>query len=114
MSQFAIDQVLAQMRVLTAQAKGLPAPISGAGESGQAAAAAGPGFASLLQQSLQQVNQTQKSADSLAAAFERGTPGIELPQVMLEMEKANVSFQAVNQVRNRLVSAYQDIMNMQI
>jgi flagellar hook-basal body complex protein FliE len=41
-------------------------------------------------------------------------PGIELPQVMLEMQKASVSFRALTEVRNRFVSAYQEIMNMPI
>ena len=44
--------------------------------------------------------------------FEKGVPGVELPQVMLEMQKANVSFRALTEVRNRLVDAYQEIMNM--
>ena len=115
MSQFAIDQVLAQMRVLKSQAQGLsPAALGTQPGAQQSGAAAGPGFASLLQQGLQQVSQTQKSAEGLATAFERGTPGVELPQVMLEMQKANVSLRAVTEVRNRLVSAYQDIMNMPI
>ena len=60
------------------------------------------------------MNQTQQHATALAAAFERGTPGVELPQVMLEMQKASVSFRALTEVRNRLVNAYQEIMNMPI
>ena len=60
------------------------------------------------------MNQTQQSASSLATAFEKGTPGVELPQVMLEMQKASVSFRALTEVRNRLVNAYQEIMNMPI
>ena len=50
----------------------------------------------------------------MAAAFERGAPGVDLPQVMIEMQKSSVSFRAVTEVRNRLVSAYQDIMNMPV
>jgi flagellar hook-basal body complex protein FliE len=50
----------------------------------------------------------------MATAFERGTPGVELSDVMLEMQKANVSFRALTEVRNRFVSAYQEIMNMPI
>jgi flagellar hook-basal body complex protein FliE len=50
----------------------------------------------------------------MSAAFERGVPGVELPQVMLELQKANVSFRALTEVRNRLVNAYQEIMNMPI
>jgi flagellar hook-basal body complex protein FliE len=50
----------------------------------------------------------------MSAAFQRGEPGVELPQVMIEMQKASVSFRALTEVRNRLVSAYQEIMNMQV
>ena len=67
-----------------------------------------------MKQGLDQVNQTQKHAADLAAQFERGVPGVELPQVMLEMQKANVSFRAITEVRNRFVNAYQEIMNMPI
>jgi flagellar hook-basal body complex protein FliE len=52
-----------------------------------------------------------KAAD-LANKFERGVPGVELPQVMLEMQKANVSFRALAEVRNKFVEAYREIMNM--
>ena len=68
----------------------------------------------LLKQGIDSVNQTQQSASGLVAAFEKGTPGVELPQVMLEMQKASVSFRALTEVRNRLVNAYQEIMNMPI
>jgi flagellar hook-basal body complex protein FliE len=60
------------------------------------------------------VNQTQQRASDLATQFERGVPGVELPQVMLEMQKASVSFRAITEVRNRFVNAYQEIMNMPI
>ncbi len=60
------------------------------------------------------MNQGEQRATQLAEAFERGAPGVELPQVMLEMQKASLSFHALTEVRNRLVSAYQDIMNMQL
>jgi flagellar hook-basal body complex protein FliE len=68
--------------------------------------------ATLLRQGVAEVNQSEQRSSELATAFERGTPGVELPQVMLEMQKASVSFRALTEVRNRLVTAYQDIMNM--
>jgi flagellar hook-basal body complex protein FliE len=71
-------------------------------------------FANILRSGVEQVNQQQQRAGQLADAFERGTPGVELPQVMLEMQKASVSFRALNEVRNRLISAYQEIMNMSL
>jgi flagellar hook-basal body complex protein FliE len=60
------------------------------------------------------VNQQELTAGKMTDAFQRGDQGVELPQVMLEMQKASVSFRALTEVRNRVVSAYQEIMNMQI
>ena len=110
MSQMQIEQVLAQIRSLSGQVS------AGAGAAAPAAAPAGgvSEFARLLHQGVDTVNQTQQRAGVLADAFERGTPGVELPQVMLEMQKASVSFRALNEVRNRLISAYQEIMNMSL
>ena len=65
-----------------------------------------------LKQGIDSVNQTQARATDLATKFERGVPGVELPQVMLEMQKANVSFRALTEVRNKFVDAYREIMNM--
>jgi flagellar hook-basal body complex protein FliE len=110
MSQMEINNVLAQIRSISAQAK------IGAGPAAATATAqtGATQFASLLRQGIDSVNQSQQSASALATAFEKGTPGVELPQVMLEMQKASVSFRALTEVRNRLVNAYQEIMNMPI
>ena len=109
MSSMEINRVLEQIRSLSAQ------PKPGAAQAGQIQQAGGPGeFANILRQGLDQVNQAEQKASQLTEAFQRGTPGVELPQVMLEVSKASVAFRAVSEVRNRLVSAYQDIMNMQM
>ena len=50
----------------------------------------------------------------MAADFERGVEGVELSQVMVEMQKARISFEALSQVRNKMITAYKDIMNMPI
>jgi len=107
MSQMEIDAVLAQIRSLSAQTRpsAPAADLQGKGPSE---------FANILSKGIEQVNQTDMRANQLADAFQRGTPGVELPQVMLEMQKASVSFRALTEVRNRLVSAYQEIMNMQL
>jgi flagellar hook-basal body complex protein FliE len=107
MSQMEIDRVLAQIRSLSAQVRPAAAQPAAQGSSPT-------DFATLLRQGIDQVNQSQQRATELADAFSRGTPGVELPQVMVQMEKANVSFRALTEVRNRLISAYQDIMNMQM
>jgi flagellar hook-basal body complex protein FliE len=116
MSSMQIDAVLAQIRAMQSQIRS-PVPNETAPAAGMAGMPAGaaqaPGaFANLIRDGLGQVNQTQQRAAHLATQFEQGVPGVELSQVMLEMQKASVSFRAVTEVRNRFVSAYQEIMNM--
>jgi flagellar hook-basal body complex protein FliE len=74
----------------------------------------GSGFAELLKTSMQAVNEAQSSATEMAAALERGDKSVALPEVMIAVQKASLSFQAMTEVRNRLVNAYQEIMNMPI
>jgi len=115
MSTLAVEQVLAQIRSLSAQAGSGLSPTTLSPVSLDATSATGaPGFAQLLKQGIDAVNSSQQSADALASAWEKGTPGVDLARVMIETQKASVSFQALTQVRNRLISAYQDIMNMSI
>ena len=101
MSQMEIDRVLAQIRNIGNATR--------AGGIGGAAPTAPNG---VNKQGLEKVNETQSKANTLATQFEKGVPGVELPQVMLEMQKANVSFRALAEVRNKFVDAYRDIMNM--
>jgi len=107
MSDIGIDRVLAEMRRLSSQAEslGVDAASTGAG---------GPSFAALLDASIDKVNVAQASATEMAAAFERGDESVSLPEVMIALQKASLSFQAMTEVRNRLVTAYQEIMNMPI
>ena len=109
MSNMEIDRVLAQIRSVS-QGGGVGG-IGGPRGTG-APGAVDNGFAKLLKQGLDSVNQVQNKATTLASQFERGVPGVELPQVMLEMQKANVSFRALAEVRNKFVDAYREIMNM--
>ncbi|HKE93527.1 MAG TPA: flagellar hook-basal body complex protein FliE [Povalibacter sp.] len=117
MSSLNIDAVLSQIRSMQSQIGGIGTQAQKAPQSiasVQADAAAPSSFANVLKQGIDQVNQAQQKASTLATQFEQGVPGIELPQVMLEMQKASVSFRALTEVRNRFVSAYQEIMNMPI
>jgi flagellar hook-basal body complex protein FliE len=112
MSNMEIDRVLAQIRSMSHAGS-----TAGVGAARGAGALGGPGavdkgFATLLKQGLDSVNQVQNKATTLATQFEKGVPGVELPQVMLEMQKANVSFRALTEVRNKFVDAYREIMNM--
>jgi flagellar hook-basal body complex protein FliE len=108
MSQMEIDRVLAQIRSLSSQMQ------PSAAQKPAAQASGASDFAALLRQGIDQVNQSEQTASQLADAYTRGTPGVELPQVMVQMQKASVSLRALTEVRDRLVSAYTDIMNMQM
>lgn len=100
--------LLLQMRALAARAQG------GVSETVSPQASGGVDFSRVLRGALDSVNNTQQTARSLATRFDAGDPSVDLSQVMISMQKSNVSFQAATQVRNKLVSAYQEIMNMPI
>lgn len=102
-----VDQVLAEMRRLTAAAQSSPAELD-------KTQAPGGDFASLLKQSVDEVNSVQKTASKMSAAFSAGDPNVDVTEVMVALQKAGVAFQAMTEVRNRLVTAYQEIMSMQV
>ena len=114
MSNMEIDRVLAQIRSMSQAGKaGGVGGVGGAGGAGaKGVAGIDNGFAKLLKQGIESVNASQMKASDVANKFERGVPGVELPQVMLEMQKANVSFRALTEVRNKFIDAYREIMNM--
>jgi len=69
-------------------------------------------FQSALKSSLDQVNQTQLNAQNLSERFALGDRSVSLSDTMIAMQKSNISLQQTVQVRNKLVAAYQEIMNM--
>ena len=103
MSIASIESVLQQMRALT-QAADRPATAGGEVASG--------GFAGELKKSLDRISDSQQQAYGQAQAFELGKPGVSLNDVMVDLQKANIGFQMGLQVRNKVVAAYQEIMNM--
>ena len=78
------------------------------------AAAEGTGFQQALGQALDAVNKAQVDATALQREVQLDNPTVSLEQTMVAMQKAQIGFQATLQVRNRLVQAYSDIMNMQV
>lgn len=100
------DTLLTQMRAMAAQAQGQTnATSNAAGQSD---------FSDILKQSVNKVNEAQTDTKNLQNAFQAGDPNVQVSEVMVAMQKSSVSFQAMLQVRNKLVNAYQDIMNMQV
>jgi flagellar hook-basal body complex protein FliE len=109
MSTSGIDQMLRELRSAAAQAGG------GAREGADAGATAGaPDFAAMLRSSIDSVNAAQQDAQKVQQAFDADAPEANLQEVVVAMQKASLSFQTMVQVRNRLVTAYQDIMSTQV
>lgn len=71
-------------------------------------------FAQVLKNSIDKVNETQQKADQMKTAFAAGDTTQNLHEVMIALQTASISFQEMVQVRNKLVTAYQDVMSMQV
>lgn len=106
------QSLMLQMRALSAQAQNRPDDNNPLVE--QTGEAKAQGFSDLLKQSIESVNNEQHKSKELKEAFESGDEGADLTEVMLQAQKASLSFQAMTQVRNKLVEAYKDVMNMPI
>lgn len=112
MSQIEIERVVAQIREL--RQKSVGATSSRAESLTSAGSDHVVSFEKVLRNGLDAVDRADARARSSAAAFERGAPGVDLASVMIDMQKASIGFRATVEVRNRVVAAYQDIMNMPI
>ncbi len=71
-------------------------------------------FQATMAQALRGVSDSQNEAEAMQRELQLGNPEVGIEQTMLSMQKAGIGFQATLAVRNRLVQAYSDIMNMQI
>ncbi len=108
-----INKVLMEMRAMKAQVQAptreidsveINRPVSDVKQT--------TSFGQLLEQAVEQVNDVQVTSSNMQAAYERGEPGVNITDVMIASQKASVTFDAMVQVRNKLVEAYRDIMNM--
>jgi flagellar hook-basal body complex protein FliE len=98
-----VNQVLAQIRAYSRMQ-----------EADAIAPAQATNFSQVLAASLDQVNAMQQTAGVQKTAYEVGDPSIDLPDVMIAMQKASLAFEATVEVRNKLLSAYQEVMSMQV
>lgn len=71
-------------------------------------------FSALLKESVDKVNALQGESRRLSEAFERGDTNVSLAQVMVAGQKSSLAFQALSQVRNHLLKAYEEVMNMPV
>ncbi len=112
-----------QIAAMTAQLRAAVARVQAPQEAGAATAVGGaagtaqvekPDFAKAFKAQLDQVNALQQTSDQLGQRFALGDDSVHLSDLMIATQKAGIAVQATVQVRNKLVSAYQDIMNMQV
>jgi flagellar hook-basal body complex protein FliE len=112
-----ISSLLAEMRNIKAHSQafggvrsaGLETPLNG-----EISRPNGPRFGDVFSQAINKVNEVQKISSNSATAYLRGEGGVDIADVMIASQKATVAFQAATQVRNKIVDAYKDIMNMPI
>lgn len=102
----AIENMLSEMRQVAQAASNLPVRSDAVEKNG--------GFAAELQRSLSRVSEMQNTANAQTQAFQAGAPDVSLNDVMIDMQKAGIAFQATLQVRNRLLQAYQEISSMPV
>lgn len=102
------NRLMLDMRAMQMDAMAASKPVGNVPE------VAGSNFADLLGLAINKVADTQAASSQLSNAFEMGKSGVDLTDVMISSQKASVSFQALTQVRNKLVQAYQDIMQMPV
>ncbi len=103
-----LSQLLAEMDRMKALASP-QGPVAGAHS-----APAGADFGAVFKGAIGQVNQLQQRADAMQKAFEMGDSKVDLTQVMVTLQKANLAFEGMTQVRNKLIDAYKEIMSMSI
>ena len=103
-----IEAMITQLKAAATRPQGGANPIQADG------APAKVGFADALKASLDQVSSAQSKAEQMGQSFAMGDDKVSLSDVMISMQKANISFQGTVQVRNKLVAAYHEIMNMQV
>ncbi|WP_321798752.1 flagellar hook-basal body complex protein FliE [Caballeronia sp. J97] len=115
-----LSSALSAIQSMASQAAGgtgaSSAVASGAvtGQSGTSGAASAGSFADALKSSIDKISDNQTKALGEAHAFEIGAPNVSLNDVMVDMQKANVGLQFGLQVRNKLVTAYNDIMQISV
>ncbi|MFZ4211994.1 flagellar hook-basal body complex protein FliE [Pantoea endophytica] len=103
MSIQAIEGVLQQLQMTSLQASGKQVESTNQVD-----------FSATMKAALDKISETQTTARAQAQDFEMGKPGIQLNDVMVDLQKSSISMQMGVQVRNKLVSAYTDIMSMQV
>jgi flagellar hook-basal body complex protein FliE len=109
-----IEAMIAQLKAAATKPQTAVAPLSGQLQTKAVTPSTKVDFSEALQSALGSVDSTQKSAEALGQRFTMGDDSVSLSDVMISTQKASISLQASLQVRNKMVSAYHEIMNMQV
>ena len=112
-----VNRLLLEMRTLKAQTQAFAGVeslaskdrVSGPGEMNN-----GPKFGDIMNQAVNKVNEVQQASGSMSKAYLQGDSNVDITDVMIASQKAGVAFDAMVQVRNKLVEAYRDVMNIPI
>lgn len=71
-------------------------------------------FGQIMEQAVGKVNEVQQASSAISKSYLEGDPSVDVTDVMIASQKAGVAFDSMVQVRNKLVEAYRDVMNMPI
>jgi len=113
MNNISMNKTLLEMQRMAAQSQLKPQsnPLE---DQTQKVSGSPENFTDMFQQAINSVNEVQKESGALKKSFELGDPSVDLPQVMMASQKAGVAFEAMVQVRNKLLQAYKDVMSMPV
>jgi flagellar hook-basal body complex protein FliE len=107
MNNISQASLISQMQALESMSQGKMQPVEQKIDDGTS-------FSSMMSKAINQVNETQMDASGMKRAFEMGDDTVDLSEVMIAIQKSRISFEALTQVRNKLLNAYQDVMNMPV
>ena len=102
-----VDSMITRMQALATAASGKPIATDNATNNGV-------DFSAVLKNAIENVNTAQNSAQAKAQSFATGASDTSLEDVIVSLQKANLSLQGMIAVRNRLVEAYKEVTNLQV
>lgn len=109
-----INRLLLEMRTLKSQTQAFGGVQPVEGKLAPTTGTTGVAFGDVMSQAVNKVNEIQKASSTLSESYVRGDRSIDISEVMIASQKASVAFSAMTQVRNKLVDAYKDVMNMPV
>ncbi len=111
---FNVNQIVGDMERMRAMAnREINGGLQGVGAK-QLAAGGVPSFTDTMRQQIDKVANAQSKSKAMAERFELGDPNVDLVDVMIESQKSSIQFRTLVEVRNRLASAYKEIMDMPV